>query len=430
MSKQLGRLIEKRADLFAWLVGFGVFLPMFFTLSGGLYRSSTVLTDSGGLLSALPLPISILTCGVASLCFLPRVREARNAAWTIFWMAIALAVSNFVAAESDVNWDRKLLASLQVILPFVGLFVGQLLTDRGNSVAKSIMLVLTLVVPFQLFGSMGNGPWLNKNSFLSDQVGFFTIYSHVQFVAVIFICALAYAVGHLFDQFKRWLLGLCFLMLFYALKSWSYLTLGGYFCIVGVLLFSRVHLTIRSLRYLLAAFAVLVVAALVLVSSFEREEGRGGVLWNLTGPTYKKMQPLLEGRVPDNVQERIGDWKRFGSGVLESPKTILVGHAEPMPREVRSSAHNWYIDTAYTFGVVAVLPVLGLLLYSGGLCWAYRRSVPPQTWWLVGIVFYLVVIDSNFKVTLRQPYPGIFAFFMWGLLLARLDEIRRSSSKH
>ena len=31
-----------------------------------------------------------------------------------------------------------------------------------------------------------------------------------------------------------------------------------------------------------------------------------------------------------------------------------------------------------------------------------------------------VVIDSNFKVTLRQPYPGIFAYFMWGLLLSRL----------
>lgn len=46
--------------------------------------------------------------------------------------------------------------------------------------------------------------------------------------------------------------------------------------------------------------------------------------------------------------------------------------------------------------------------------------LPAQTWWLTVIVFYLVVIDSNFKVTLRQPYPGIFAYFMWGLLLSRL----------
>jgi hypothetical protein len=403
---------------------------MFFTLSGGLYQSSTVLTDSGGIVTALPLPISILTCGVAILCLLPRVREASNAVWTIFWMVIALAVSNFVAAERDVQWGRKLLASFQVILPFIGLLVGQLLREKGDLVAKSFLVVLTFVVPFQLFGSMVNSPWLSEGSFLSDQVGFFTIYAHIQFVTLIFICAFAYAVGHLFDKFRWWLLGLCVLMLFYALKSWSYLTLAGYICVILALLISRGYLTARNLKYCLAAFAVVVVAALMLSRSFEREESRSGLLWNLTGATYSKFVPLLQGKVPQNLQERFGDWERFGSGVLESPKTILVGHAEPMPREVRSSAHNWYIDTAYTFGIVAVIPVLGLLLYSGGLCWAYRRSVPPQTWWLVGIVFYLVVIDSNFKVTLRQPYPGIFAFFMWGLLLARLDEIRRSLSKH
>lgn len=36
------------------------------------------------------------------------------------------------------------------------------------------------------------------------------------------------------------------------------------------------------------------------------------------------------------------------------------------------------------------------------------------------LVRFLVLVDSNFEVTLRQPYPGIFAFFLWGLLLARL----------
>jgi hypothetical protein len=36
------------------------------------------------------------------------------------------------------------------------------------------------------------------------------------------------------------------------------------------------------------------------------------------------------------------------------------------------------------------------------------------------MVAFLVLVDSNFKVTLRQPYPGIFAYFLWGLLLSRL----------
>jgi hypothetical protein len=425
----LSKFIHEKKYLVSWLVGVGVFLPMFFTLSGGLYQSSTVMTDSGGVLMTLPLPVSLLTCGVAILFYLPRLQGARAAIWTILGMVNVLVMSHVFAAEQNITSDRKIIASLQVMLPFMGLLVGHLLSDKNNAVAKSFLVVLTFVVPFQLFGSLVNSPWLSEGSFLSDQVGFFTIYSHIQFVTLIFICALAYAVGHLFDQFRWWLLGLCFLMLFYALKSWSYLTLGGYLCVILALLISRGYLTARNLKYCLATLVVIVVMALVLARSFERDEGKSGFLWNLTGATYSKMVPLLEGKVPQNLQERIGDWKRFGGGILESPKTILVGHAGPMPREIRSSAHNWYIDTAYTFGIIGVLPVLGLLFYSGRLCWSYRKFIPPQTWWLVGIVFYLVVIDSNFKVTLRQPYPGIFAFFMWGLLVARLNKIKLSSSQ-
>ena len=39
---------------------------------------------------------------------------------------------------------------------------------------------------------------------------------------------------------------------------------------------------------------------------------------------------------------------------------------------------------------------------------------------LAAIVLFLVVIDNSLKVGLRQPYPGILTFFLWGLLLARL----------
>jgi hypothetical protein len=124
--------------------------------------------------------------------------------------------------------------------------------------------------------------------------------------------------------------------------------------------------------------------------------------------------------MPSNVQERLDDWKLFGSGIVESKTTIFLGHPQPMPREMRTSPHNYYIDIAYTFGLVALVPILSLIAYTTNLCWRRRDMLPAETWWLAAIVFYLVVIDSNFKVTLRQPYPGIFAYFMWGLLLSRL----------
>lgn len=423
------RFIVSKDDIVSYLVGFGVFLPIFFTLSGGLYQSTKTLQDSGGAIMSLPLPISLLTLGLAIIYLLPRVREARTGLATIFLMVCAVSISLLLAGEPEIKSDRKLIASLQVLIPFFGLLLGQLLRDGNRAVAKAFMLVLTVVVPFQLIGSMVHSPWLEQGTFLTDQLGFFTIYSHIQFVSLIFICALAYAVGHLFDQYKLWVIGLCVLMLFYVLKSWSYLTMSAYLSVIFALIFSRGYLTITRFKYFLAAsFVFLTAAVMFLTSTFEREDGRHGLLWNLTGGTYVKMQPLVEGKIPPNVQERIGDWRMFGRGILETPKTVFVGHAQPMPREIRTSAHNWYVDVTYTFGVMGILPLVVLILYSGRLCWLHRRSIPSQTWWLAGIVFYLVVIDSNFKVTLRQPYPGIFAFFMWGLLLSRLNEIKLTSS--
>jgi hypothetical protein len=134
-----------------------------------------------------------------------------------------------------------------------------------------------------------------------------------------------------------------------------------------------------------------------------------------------KFTDVINGQIPPNVQERFNDWSRYGSGILETGKTMAFGHPEPMPREIRSSPHNMYIELAYTFGLLALLPKLILILYSILLWWRRRNFVGSQNWWLAAIVLYLVVIDSNFKVTLRQPYPGIFAYFMWGILLTQLQ---------
>ena len=126
--------------------------------------------------------------------------------------------------------------------------------------------------------------------------------------------------------------------------------------------------------------------------------------------------------LPLNLVDRISDWILFGRPVFSSAETFLFGHTQPMPRSVRTSAHNYYIDLAYNFGVLALFPIAGLLSYTVRQAWRRRREVllDHQLLWLVAIVMFLLLVDSSLKVTLRQPYSGIFAFFVWGVLLARL----------
>lgn len=125
--------------------------------------------------------------------------------------------------------------------------------------------------------------------------------------------------------------------------------------------------------------------------------------------------------LPINLQERIEDWMLFGRPIFSSPASFFFGHP-PMDRSVRTSAHNYYIDLTYNFGTIALLPIGMLFAYTARLLWQQRRRVleSKPLLWLAIMVAFFIIIDSNFKVTLRQPYPGIFVFFLWGLLLARL----------
>ena len=125
-----------------------------------------------------------------------------------------------------------------------------------------------------------------------------------------------------------------------------------------------------------------------------------------------------------NVEERFADWRLFGGGVLESPEALFFGHPKPLGRDQRTSAHNFYIDFAYSFGALALLPLLALIAYTAALLW-HRRDRVLASEPLLGlalVVALLVLVESNLKVSLRQPYPGIAIYFLWGLLLACLRE--------
>jgi O-antigen ligase len=126
-----------------------------------------------------------------------------------------------------------------------------------------------------------------------------------------------------------------------------------------------------------------------------------------------------------NMAERIGDWRLFGGGAVESIRAFLFGHDKPIPREVRTSAHNFYLDLVYNFGVIALLPLLALMVYTGALLWKERAAVyeDDSLFMHAAVIAFLLAIECNLKVTLRQPYPGIAIYLLWGLLLWRLRQL-------
>jgi hypothetical protein len=406
---------RKNKNVWLWCIGLGILFPLFFQLGGGIYRDLNAIIDSQGVLTKLPLPISLLIC-LPALFFLPgdRRRAAPALAMIVATVFVNL-LSLWFAADGLTSPQRKLIAMLQILLPMIGLLLGQLIDDKEKIIARAFLVVLSVVVPLQLLAT-----WMQGGLILTHYLYAFSIYSHFQYVTLIFVCAFAYSLTTLWEAHRLWLCILAVVMFVYVTASLSFLTIFAYVALIavfGACELWRYRANSKSGIAALVSISVIVVGAFVY---FEKMDGQRSSVEGERALFHGKFKSLLEGKVPMNVQERFGDWKLFGKGILESPRTILAGHPEPMPRQIRASPHNWYIDTVYTFGLVALLPILSMIAYTAYLCWRQRKTLPAETWWLVAIVFYLVVIDSNFKVTLRQPYPGVFAYFLWGVLLYRL----------
>ncbi len=393
-----------------WVIGIGILFPLFFQLSGGIYNSHEAMTDSGGLISRLPLPISILACMVGM--FMLRVSRGRAsvAILVVGAMLLTMLASFLLSGAGLTAFDkRKVIMMAQILLPVMGLVLGQMISDEHKVIPKAFLVVLLVIVPFQLVSG-----FMQDRITLTHDLYVFSIYQHFQYVPLVLVCAYILVMANLWSSHRKAIYFLTPLMAIYAVASFSMLTMFAFSVFMIAFGLSKLH----SGEGRVEAFTLSAIA-LICVASYMSYMKNSPKLLN--DPQYiGKMQMLANGEEPRNLDDRMADWALFGSGIVESGRTLFWGHPSPIARDVKSSAHNWYLDIAYNFGVVSWLPTLLLLGYSVYLLWLKRKTLPAETLWLAIVVFYLVIVDSNFKVTLRQPYPGIFTYFLWGMLLSTL----------
>lgn len=406
---------SRQKHTWQWILGAGILLPVFFQLGGGIYRDVSPIIDSQGQLTRLPLPVSLLIYPAVLLLLTGKIAQAKPALAMVIGTFAACFLSLWLGADGVTPSQYKLLMIVQVALPLGALVLGQLVEDRHKILARSFLIVLSIIVPLQLLAT-----WFQGSLILTHYLYAFSIYSHFQYVTLIFVCAYAYCLTSLWEEHRIWLCVLVLPIFIYVTASLSFLTIFAYMALLLVFACEKLWPYRGNAR--LVTISATVLAAIVFggVTYFGKMDGQRTSVEGEYGLFHGKFRSLAQGNMPLNVQERFGDWRLFGAGIVESGKTMLVGHPRPMPREIRSSPHNWYIDMAYTFGLVSLLPIFGLMAYTVYLCWTRKAALPSQTWWLAVIVAYLVIVDSNFKVTLRQPYPGIFAYFLWGMLLTRI----------
>ncbi|MBB3212971.1 hypothetical protein FHW67_002259 [Herbaspirillum sp. Sphag1AN] len=426
-------------------IGVLLLLPMFFQISKGVFADPSVSFNSGGVLGNLPIPVSVIACYGGILLF-GVYRRAFLSFGYIFLTCILMVMSSIILTRgSQIEQQSKFILLIQLILPMFALVLGQVYEplDRAredNSYAKAFFGVLLIIVPIQLIFTVKMG-----NGYLSPTLGWFSIYQYLQYVPVVFVAAYLLSLFSLWHE-RRFRNGLVFIsvcMSIYVSASLSLLSIILFFG--GVIFFALLNIRKRNNKL------PLVILLLVILSSwtyfqcetkntiFKKAFAENCVSINselapgVESPHSNAIAPIgssdgaprssgIDIRFLPVLSERYTYWKYYSDGITESAQSLLLGLSVPPNRTLYPSAHNYYLDFIYNFGLIALLPTLFLLGFTIVEILRQRKRIleSPALFALSLVVLFLVVVDNSVKVSLRQPYTGIFTFFLWGVLLNKL----------
>jgi hypothetical protein len=410
------------------LIAFLLFFPVFFQLTGNIFNySATFVFDSQGLLRQVPIPVSVFGC-LAGILLLGGYKRAKLSLGVIFLSFMLMILATAVSTHGQVTEEEgKLVLLFQFVVPMAALVLGQLYGSRerdGHLFARVVLYVLAVVTPLQLVFT-----WYQGHILLSPYLYLFSIYQHLQYVPAIFTCAYVFALFYLWEvpRERKILLLLAPILGMYAGASMSILAmvvLSG-----GAIGFALYQWGRQKDRWILVS-SVLTLAGLAGYLALAQKAD--------VPRTYNlyKFGYVLEGRsasggssrgaLTPNVADRLRSWEYFAKGIGENSRVLLFGHARRPSRAEYPSAHNYFLDFVFNFGVIALTPLLAVIGYTLVLVFRHRATIlgSPGLVGLTSVVLFLVLVDNSLKVGLRQPYPGIMTFFLWGLWLSRVSVLR------
>jgi len=386
-----------------------LFAPVFFQVKGGIFHSPDIIYSYGGDIKFLPLPVSLPVC-VAALCLLGSY-GAKISKIFLFSFFSVLSFS-LVMAEFSI---AKFILLAQYILPAFALMLGEIFardSETAVSPAPMFFYALCALVPVQLVVS-----WLDCSPRITPYLRVFSVYQQYQYVSVIFVLVFIAALFALSERKKIRLplLVMSAVMGIYSVAAFSFtavfLFLSGLVAFFAFSVFKK-----KDMRYT-ALVVVVGVTALAAYFCAYKDSRYFSLKYNHIDQTAQ----TPGGKYP-SVGLRLEIWKYYASTIKESGiSKMLFGQHQPPPRETYPSAHNYYLDLIYNFGLLGFLPFAGLIFYTFSSLYKNRNYI-LQSGLLTGlsfIVFAVILWDNSLKVSFRQPYSGIFSFFLWGYLLKR-----------
>ena len=425
--------------------------PLFFQLSGNVFSSAKLIYESYGSISLIPIPAATVFCFVSIAVFL-RLENSYFGMGIVFSIFVLMLLSTVISGDGQGKTELyKFVLLVQFVLPMFALIMGGLYLRPVSTYIcfeAVVLYMLLLIIPAEVVSTFVQG-----TGYLTPYLYAFSLYQHLQYLPAIFVGLYFIAAASLYDK-KR----LRYLVLFLAPWVGIYIAASLSLPAVVMAVLGSVFMTMEGCKNKEWKNAVLVVffaltSLMLYLPMMERLAGYAAdgvpkfhlktedILKNSSQDksavdliTFAKEEGLVEGGYRKQIahfwivslQQKFRDWAYYGAGVFESPKVFLFGHQSRPDRRLHPSASNYYLDLLYNFGAVSLLPFLYLIFATLRKCWKAHKvkQMKPSLLMLMMVVFFFILIDNFLHMSFRQPYSGMIIFFLWGLLLSEISNIK------
>jgi hypothetical protein len=411
------RPVGKWRSLGLALVAALLVLPVFLQVDGGLFSDPSLVFNAAGEITRVPLPLSIAATFIGMVVLGNYSAATRSLTALFFTMVLFVMTSLLLAAGNQANESAKLLLLAQFLLPMFGLVLGEMFGAAAPQrlFERAVLLALLAVLTAQMLAT-----WSAGSLIALPKVFIFSIYQHFQYFPMLVAAVVSMAGMAVWDQSKRWRLAAGVLWSIAAIQlvaSQSSLALAA--AAAGLALFCIWHGRQPRMRR-----SVILVAGITLALAGAYALTLEGKLPGLDLAAQGTSSSISAHAKPATDKPRLYVWQEYASGASGSVQDFFLGHRYPPDRRHFPSAYNYWLDALYNFGAVSIFPLLLLLMATAAWAWAARTEVLASPI-LAGNLFalaYLVLLENMVSVGMRQPYPGLVTFFIWGLAIARLRQ--------
>lgn len=380
---------------------FFLILPIFIQISDGIYHQENLRSVRS--LFYHPFPISFFIVPIFIIIFYKNLYFIKD---DIFWLLVFIFITIllFSSFSENVFFD-KIIMLLQFFFVWLGYFIGK--SNKVKIDFYFIGKVLFSIIIIHLLYT-----FLNNKLILLEDFVFFSIYQNIQYVntSLIFLGSLS-IINFFYKRGHKLTTALSLILLLYAFLSYS---LNSIILAVANFIFFQFYFIFKNkIEIKFFSILCLLLLSVILIFKFTDLKNERFITKDKNFIENKlKIDEILKGKLPDNITQRYKIWSHYYNYFESNPKALITGSDNLSLNKKYQSAHNFFLEGIYRFGILITIPYFFLLIYLIKSFITYRKNFEIRMS-LVFLMIYLF-LENSFKISIIQPYSGLISFFMIG----------------